>query len=80
MDGDTIHVRLAGGRVEKVRYIGVNTPETRHPTRGQAPGGREASQVNRRLVAGQTVRLELDVQTRDRYPTAASSRTSTSAG
>jgi micrococcal nuclease len=66
VDGDTIHVRL-GDRVEKVRYIGMNTPEVHHPTRGEEPGGREASEVNRRLVAGRQVRLELDVQARDRY-------------
>ena len=65
MDGDTIHVRL-GDRVEKVRYIGVNTPELHHPTRGEEPGGREARDVNRRLVEGRRVRLELDVQARDR--------------
>jgi len=56
-----------GARVEKVRYIGVNTPEVHHPTRGEEPGGREAAEVNRRLVEGQAVRLELDVQERDRY-------------
>ena len=66
VDGDTIHVRI-GGRVEKVRYIGVNTPEVHHPTKGEEPGGREAAAVNRRLVEGQAVRLELDVQERDRY-------------
>ena len=66
VDGDTIHVRI-GGRVEKVRYIGVNTPEVHHPTKGEEPGGREAAEVNRRLVEGQAVRLELDVQERDRY-------------
>ena len=66
VDGDTIHVRI-GARVEKVRYIGVNTPEVHHPTRGAEPGGREAAEVNRRLVEGQAVRLELDVQERDRY-------------
>ena len=66
VDGDTIHVRI-GARVEKVRYIGVNTPEVHHPTRGEEPGGREAAEVNRRLVEGQAVRLELDVQERDRY-------------
>ena len=66
VDGDTIHVRL-DERVEKVRYIGVNTPEVHHPRRGEEPGGREASETNRRLVAGRHVRLELDVQTRDRY-------------
>jgi micrococcal nuclease len=66
VDGDTIHVRL-GARVEKVRYIGINTPEVHHPTKGEEPGGREAAEVNRRLVEGKRVRLELDVQERDRY-------------
>jgi micrococcal nuclease len=66
VDGDTIHVRL-DGRVEKVRYIGVNTPELHHPTKGEEPGGREAAALNRELVAERRVRLELDVQERDRY-------------
>ena len=66
VDGDTIHVRI-GARVEKVRYIGVNAPEVHHPTKGVEPGGREAAAVNRRLVQDQAVRLELDVQERDRY-------------
>lgn len=66
VDGDTIHVRL-GDRIETVRYIGVNTPEVHHPRRGEEPGGREATAINRQLVAGQQVRLELDVQVRDRY-------------
>ena len=66
VDGDTIKVRV-GDRVESVRYIGVNTPEVHHPTRGEEPGGREASAVNRQLVAGKQVRLELDVRARDRH-------------
>ena len=66
VDGDTIHVRF-NDRTEKVRYIGMDTPETHHPTRGEEPGGREATAVNRRLVEGKTVQLELDVQERDRY-------------
>jgi len=66
VDGDTVWVRLAD-RVEKVRYIGVDTPEVHHPTRGEEPGGREAAEVNRRLVDGKAVRLERDVQLRDRY-------------
>jgi len=32
VDGDTIYVRV-DGRIEKVRYIGMDTPETRHPIR-----------------------------------------------
>jgi micrococcal nuclease len=66
VDGDTIHVRI-GDRTEKVRYIGVNTPEVHHPRKGEEPGGREASRVNRDLVAGKHVRLEFDVRDRDRY-------------
>jgi micrococcal nuclease len=66
VDGDTIHVQLSD-RLEKVRYIGVNTPELRHPQRGVEPGSHEAHAVNRRLVEGKRVRLELDVQPRDRH-------------
>ena len=66
VDGDTIHV-LVNGRTEKVRYIGVDTPETHHPTKREQPGGREATEVNRRLVTGKVVRLDFDVQGRDRY-------------
>ena len=66
VDGDTIYVRLASG-VEKVRYIGVDTPEVHHPTRGEEPGGPEATEVNRRLLGHDPVRLETDVQLRDRY-------------
>jgi len=66
VDGDTIQVRI-GDRLEKVRYIGMNAPEVHHPRKGEEPGGREASEVNRQLVGGQQVRLELDVQERDRY-------------
>jgi micrococcal nuclease len=66
VDGDTIHVRI-GDRIEKVRYIGVNTPEIHHPQKGEEPGGREAAQLNRALLDTRHVRLETDVQTRDRY-------------
>ena len=66
IDGDTITVAL-GGRAEKVRYIGMDTPETKHPVKGEEPGGREAAAANRNLVLGKTVRLELDVRERDRY-------------
>jgi len=66
VDGDTIDLQLAD-RVEKIRNIGVNAPEMHHPIRGEEPGGREAAEANRRLVAGRHVRLELDVRTRDRY-------------
>jgi micrococcal nuclease len=66
VDGDTIDVRLEG-RTVRVRYIGINTPETKHPKKGVEPFGKEAKEANRRLVNGKTVRLELDVEKWDRY-------------
>lgn len=66
IDGDTIEVRI-GGQIETVRYIGVNTPEIQHPTKGREPYGEEAKQENRRLVESRQVRLELDIQPRDKY-------------
>lgn len=66
VDGDTIHVQVAGTR-EKVRYIGVDTPETKHPARGVECYGRQASQFNARLVGGERVRLVRDIEERDRY-------------
>lgn len=65
VDGDTIKVRIEGV-VHSVRYIGVNAPELRHPTRGREPGARDAAEVNRRLLGDRPVRLDLDVRARDR--------------
>jgi micrococcal nuclease len=48
VDGDTIKVRI-GDRTETIRYIGTNTPELHHPTKGEEPGGREASEANQGL-------------------------------
>jgi micrococcal nuclease len=66
VDGDTIDV-LIDGQEYRVRYIGVDTPETVHPTRGEEPYGRKASEYNKALVGGQTVFLEKDVSETDRY-------------
>ena len=66
VDGDTIVVTV-GAVSERVRYIGVNAPEVHHPRRGEELGGREAATVNRALVQGRHVRLEMDVRPRDRY-------------
>jgi len=67
IDGDTIQVCCVFGDRVKVRYIGVDTPETHHPMRGVEPYGMEASEANRKLVDGKTVSLEFDVGQRDRY-------------
>ncbi len=42
MDGDTIQVCCVFGDRVKVRYIGVDTPETHHPMRGVEPYGKES--------------------------------------
>ncbi len=63
VDGDT--VELADGT--KVRYVGVNTPETHHPTKGVQCYGKEAAAYNQTLVAGKKVRLAKDVSETDRY-------------
>jgi len=63
VDGDT--VVLQGG--ERVRYIGIDTPETVHPQEPVEYMGPEASAFNRKLVEGRRVRLEFDAQERDRY-------------
>jgi micrococcal nuclease len=63
LDGDTIVI--SGGK--KVRYAGLNTPESRHPDKLPEYCGQEAFEANRRLVAGKTVRLEYGEQRRDKY-------------
>lgn len=63
VDGDT--VVLAGG--ERVRYIGVDTPELHHPRKPVQAYAREAMEFNRRLVEGKRVRLEFDADRRDKY-------------
>jgi micrococcal nuclease len=62
VDGDTI--RLGE---ERVRLIGVDTPETRRPGTPVECFGRQATALTKRLVEGRRVRLELDVEHRDRY-------------
>lgn len=60
VDGDTIRVDIDDEEYS-VRYIGINTPETNEK------GGANATNENRRLVAGQTVYLEKDVSDTDHY-------------
>ena len=63
IDGDTIEVE--GG--EKVRYIGINTPETVDPRKKVECFGKEASTKNKELVEGKMVRLEKDVSETDAF-------------
>lgn len=67
VDGDTIIVAI-GNRRERVRLIGVDTPETVDPRRPVGCFGTEASNHTKSLLpAGMAVRLERDAEQRDRY-------------
>lgn len=66
VDGDTIEVDL-DGRVEDVRYIGIDTPESVKPGTPVECFGEEASDANRELVEGERVALVFDRELRDRY-------------
>jgi micrococcal nuclease len=66
IDGDTVQVRLDGRR-DRVRYIGVDTPESRRPGTPVQCYAKAASAFNSRLVGGRRVRLRFDVERRDRY-------------
>ena len=67
-DGDTFAVNM-DGRTEKVRLIGVDTPETVKPNSPQECYGKIASDFTKHTLTDQTVRLEADPinQNRDRY-------------
>lgn len=67
VDGDTIVVRIDGVE-ERVRLIGIDTPESVDPRRPVMCFGTEASAHMESLVPpGTPVRLERDVEARDRY-------------
>ena len=57
------------GKVHTVRLIGVDTPETVHPTKTVQHFGAEASAYTKAALEGKTVTLEADPtgDTRDRY-------------
>ncbi len=63
VDGDT--VVLDGN--EKVRLIGINTPESVDPRRPVQWYGKEASERSKAMLQGKRVRLGFDVERRDRY-------------
>jgi micrococcal nuclease len=67
VDGDTIDIAI-GGNTERVRLIGINTPETKHPTKGVECFGPEASAYTQQLLpAGTALRVERDIEARDKY-------------
>lgn len=63
IDGDTVEIE--GG--ERVRYLGVGSPESVDSQKPVQCFGQEAKQKNKELVEGKVVRLERGIKERDRF-------------
>ncbi len=67
VDGDTAKLKI-NGKVETVRFLLIDTPETRHPKLGAQPMGKEASEFTRKMLEqADRITLEYDVEKRDKY-------------
>lgn len=62
-DGDT--VLLENG--DKIRFLGINTPEIESPRKAGEPGGEEARSWLQAKLSGKSIRLEQDTEARDHY-------------
>ncbi|WP_330857405.1 thermonuclease family protein [Staphylococcus delphini] len=61
IDGDTSKFNI-DGKEKTVRYLLIDTPETKHPRLGVQPFGREASERTRSLLSNaQKIEIEYDV-------------------
>jgi micrococcal nuclease len=63
IDGDTIV--LENG--EKVRYLGIDTPELNHPKKKVECFAYQAHEKNKELVLGKKVFLQKDISEKDKY-------------
>lgn len=67
VDGDTIVIRI-NDVDEKVRLIGIDTPESVHPnSEKNIPYGKTASDFTKKRLEGKIVGIEMDAQERDQY-------------
>lgn len=67
IDGDTIDVRI-GYKRQRIRLLGIDTPETKDPRKPVQCFGREASErTDELLPPGTVVRLEHDIEKHDAY-------------
>lgn len=67
VDGDTIEVSF-GGQKETIRLIGIDTPETKHPTKPIECWGPEASAFTQSVLPPHTnVVIVRDAHARDKY-------------
>ena len=62
-DGDTFRTRTG----EKIRLLGINTPEVAHHDQAGQPYGKEAKRRLVSLIAGKSVLLRMDKEKRDKY-------------
>ena len=67
VDGDTFWVDDGSDKGMKIRLIGVNTPETVHPSKPVEYYGREASDYVKSILTDSKVKLKFDVNRVDRY-------------
>ena len=67
VDGDTIVVRMPGGKEERLRYIGIDAPESVQPGEPVEYLGPEASAHNKDLLRSGDLRLSFDVEERDQH-------------
>lgn len=68
VDGDTFWIDDGSEEGLKIRLIGVDAPETRKTSRKDVGYyGKESKQYLEQMIAGKDVRLEYDVDTKDRY-------------
>ena len=66
VDGDTIDV-ARGDTTDTIRLLGIDTPETHHPTKPVECFGPEAAAYTDSQLRGRAVELEGDIEGRDRY-------------
>jgi micrococcal nuclease len=68
VDGDTFDINM-NGKIERIRLIGVDTPETVDPRKPVQCFGQEASNFTKNSISGKEIALETDVTQgyRDKY-------------
>ena len=67
VDGDTYVLEDDNGTKDKIRIIGADTPETKHPKKGLEPFGNEATAFAQKYLTNKVVRLKFEKEKRDRY-------------
>ena len=67
VDGDTYVLEDDNGTKGKIRIIGADTPETKHPKKGKEPFGPEATEFAKKYLANKVVQLKFEKGKRDRY-------------